>query len=83
MAALPRGTAMLLLPAGFAGIIRAFAFLSVRCSWRHAEVLLTGNILTPTAARWRASSCRNPSRGQPKGGHQPFVLSVRPQTVTA
>ncbi|GJE48418.1 hypothetical protein GOFOIKOB_1447 [Methylobacterium tardum] len=35
------------LPARFAGIILAFAPLFVHRSWRHAQLLLTGAILTP------------------------------------
>src|SRR5215212_497289 len=38
---------MLGLPARFAGIIIAFAPLYVHRSWRHAQVLLIGAILTP------------------------------------
>ena len=43
----PRDTALLLLPARFAGIILAFAPLFVHRSWRHAQLLLIGAILTP------------------------------------
>ena len=35
------------LPARFAGLILAFAPLFVHRSWRHAQVLLIGAILTP------------------------------------
>ena len=38
---------MLPLPARFAGIILAFAPLFVHRSWRHAQLLLIGAILTP------------------------------------
>jgi len=38
---------MLPLPARFAGIILAFAPLFVHRSWRHAQILLVGAILTP------------------------------------
>ena len=43
----PRDTAMLPLPARFAGIILAFAPLFVHRSWGHAQPLLIGAILTP------------------------------------
>jgi DDE superfamily endonuclease len=38
---------MLDLPAHFAGLILAFAPLFVHRSWRHAQILLVGAILTP------------------------------------
>lgn len=38
---------MLLLPSRFAGLILAFAPLFVHRSWRHAQILLVGAILTP------------------------------------
>ena len=46
------------LPARFAGLILAFAPLFVHRSWRHAQLLLIGAILTPgrrtvaSARRW-------------------------------
>ena len=43
----PRHTAMLPLPARFAGLILTFAPLFVHRSWRHAQLLLIGAILTP------------------------------------
>ena len=43
----PRDTAMLPLPTRFAGLILAFAPLFVHRSWRHAQILLVGAILTP------------------------------------
>ena len=43
----PRDTAMLPLPARFAGLILTFAPLFVHRSWRHAQLLLIGAILTP------------------------------------
>jgi hypothetical protein len=43
----PRDTAMLPLPARFAGLILAFAPLFVHRAWRHAQLLLIGAILTP------------------------------------
>lgn len=47
VASLPRDTAMLPLPARFAGIILAFAPLFVHRSWRHAQILLVRAILMP------------------------------------
>jgi hypothetical protein len=44
---LPTDTAMLPLPAHFAGIVLAFAPLFVHRSWHHAQRLLIGAILTP------------------------------------
>jgi len=38
---------MLTLPTRFAGLILAFAPLFVHRSWRHAQILLVGAILTP------------------------------------
>ena len=38
---------MLRLPSRFAGIIIAFAPLFVQRSWKHAQVLLIGALLTP------------------------------------
>lgn len=43
----PRDTAMLPLPARFAELILTFAPLFVHRSWRHAQLLLIGAILTP------------------------------------
>ncbi|WP_246690141.1 transposase [Methylobacterium sp. WL7] len=43
----PRDTAILPLPTRFAGIILAFAPLFIHRSWRHAQPLLFGAILTP------------------------------------
>jgi hypothetical protein len=47
MASPPRDAAMPHLPVRFAGIVLAFAPLFVHRSWRHAQVLLIGAILTP------------------------------------
>lgn len=55
---------MLLLPAHFAGLIRAFALMFVHRSWRHGQVLLIGAILTPGRRRHgHARLLRRRSRG--------------------
>ena len=54
---------MLPLPARFAGIILAFALLFVHRSWRHAQNLLIGAILTP-GRRTVTSVLRTTGRAQ-------------------
>ena len=54
---------MLALPARFAGLILAFAPLFVHRSWRHAQLLLIGAILTP-GRRTVASALRIMGRAQ-------------------
>ena len=49
-----RDTAMPPLPTRFVGLILAFAPLFVHRSWRHRQVLLVGEILTP--GRWTVTS---------------------------